>query len=55
MLDEWGLEGKTMIGLGTDGAASMVGDNNSFQALLRRTRQHITHICCVCHALDLAL
>jgi Domain of unknown function (DUF4371) len=53
-LDEWGLEGKNMVGLGTDGAASMVGENNSLQALLRRTWPHITHIRCVCHALDLA-
>ncbi len=54
MLDEWKLEGKNMIGLGTDGAAAMVGEHNSLQALLRRTWPHITHIRCVCHALDLA-
>jgi hypothetical protein len=29
MLDEWGLEGKNMVSLGIDGAASMVGKNNS--------------------------
>ena len=53
-LDEWNLKGEHMVGVGTDGAACMVGEHNSLQALLRRKWPHIVHIRCVCHALDLA-
>ena len=54
ILDDWKLQGKDLVGLGTDGAANMVGEHNYLQALIRRTWPHVCHIRCVCHGLDLA-
>ena len=54
LLESWDLPGKNLIGLGTDGAANMVGEHNSLQTLIRRTWPHVCHIRCVCHGIDLA-
>ena len=54
IMDRWGLEGKNMVGLGTDGASVMTGQHHSLQSLLRRTLPHVIHNSCTNHALYLA-
>ena len=54
LLESWDLHGKDLVGLGTDGAANMVGEHHSLQTLIRRTWPHVFHIRCVCHGIDLA-
>ena len=43
----WSLRGENMVGIGTDGAKIMCGENHSLVKLLRRTWPHIIHIMCV--------
>jgi len=43
-----------MIGIGTDGASSMVGCNHSVFSLLKAENPNITLFKCICHSLHLA-
>ncbi|XP_076028603.1 zinc finger protein 862-like [Oratosquilla oratoria] len=53
-LAEDGLDVKKMIGLGTDGASSMIGRTHSLSTLLRVDNPELTLFRCVCHSLHLA-
>jgi len=48
------IEVRDMVGLGTDGASSMMGKHNSLQALLKKEVPHLLHNRCANHAIDLA-
>ena len=43
----WSLRGENMVGISTDGAKIMCGENHSLVKLLWRTWPHIIHIMCV--------
>ncbi|XP_026293825.1 uncharacterized protein LOC113217939 [Frankliniella occidentalis] len=56
-LQEVGLRIQNLVGLGTDGAASMcsaVHDNSSVYSLLKRDVPNLQLVKCVCHTLHLA-
>ncbi|XP_068212529.1 uncharacterized protein [Palaemon carinicauda] len=53
-LAEDGLDVKKFIGLGIDGASSMVDQNHSLSKLLRDDNPELTLFRCVCHSLHLA-
>ncbi|XP_066985911.1 SCAN domain-containing protein 3-like [Macrobrachium rosenbergii] len=53
-LEEDSLDIHKMIGIGTDGANSMVGRTHSLITLLRQDNPEVTLIKCVCHSLHLA-
>ena len=52
-MEQWGLSGEDLVGIGTDGANVMSGCNHSLASLLKRTWPHLIHIKCICHSLDL--
>lgn len=54
IMNDWDLRAEDMVGVGTDGASSMVGQHHSLQALLKREIPHLLHNRCCNHALDLA-
>lgn len=39
-----------MIGLGADGAHSMMDDNHSLQSLLKKDCEHLFAMKCICHS-----
>ncbi|KAK3877284.1 hypothetical protein Pcinc_017987 [Petrolisthes cinctipes] len=53
-LQEDNLSIAKLIGIGTDGASSMVGKNHSLFTLLKNDNPEITLVRCVCHSLHLA-
>ena len=54
LMNDWNLQGKYLVGLGTDGANVMKGQHHSLLTLFRNSWPHVLHLQCVCHALDLA-
>jgi hypothetical protein len=56
LLQEWGLDKKYMMALGTDGASNMTGADNGLVALLRKEEkmEWLVAVHCSCHKLHLA-
>ena len=52
-MEKWNLRGENMVGIATDGANAMCGENHSLVALLKRSWPHLVHIKCTCHSIDL--
>ena len=53
VVESWGLDPEKFVGLGTDGAAAMVGRNHSLQSLARQEYPNLTHMKCSPHTADL--
>jgi len=53
VLRSWDLDGKNLVGIGSDGASVMVGKNNSVATLLKKDWPHVILMRCICHSLDL--
>ena len=53
-LEEDGLSLNKLIGIGTDGASSMIGKTHSLSTLLKQDNDELTVVRCVCHSLHLA-
>ena len=51
---EDGLSLKKLIGIGTDGANTMLGKNNSVATMLKKDNDDLVVFKCVCHSLHLA-
>lgn len=49
-----GLNMTKIIGIGVDGANSMIGEHNSFGSRLREIIPHLVTVKCLCHSLHLA-
>ncbi len=53
VIAKWCLSKDKFVGLGTDGASSMIGQHNGLQALLKKDYPSLVHMRCVCHSIDL--
>jgi len=52
-MEAWKLDGKNLVGVGTDGANVMCGCRHSLITLLKQTWPHLVPVKCVCHSIDL--
>ena len=43
-----------MVGIGSDGAANMMGKNNGLSAMLKNDHPELVAVHCLCHRLELA-
>jgi len=53
VLRSWDLDGKNLVGIGSDGASVTVGKNNLVATFLKKDWPHLILMRCICHALDL--
>ena len=53
VVEDWGLDPLKFIGLGTDGAAVMIGVKSSLWVLAKRFYPNLTPIRCAPHTIDL--
>lgn len=53
-MEEDGLEIENLVGIGCDGANSMVDSHNSLAILLKNNIPNLTVFLCICHSLNLA-